>query len=89
MNILKLACAASTAALLLCGCEVNNPPDTTPTNSTTVIHDKTPGVTVNPAPNITVNPPASSSHTETHTTTVTPPGTSGSSSSTQSSTTTG
>ncbi len=54
------------ALLVLTGCEVNNPPadETAPaTNSTTVIHDKTPVITPGPA---------SSTHTSTNTTTTVP-----------------
>lgn len=68
--MLKATVAAIvTGAILLvsAGCEVNNPPadEPTPTNSTTVIHDKTPGVVVTPGP-------ASSTHTSTNTTTTVP-----------------
>ena len=87
LTALKIAFVTVLGFTIITGCEVTKPPDVTvnPVPNTTIIHDRTPA----PAPNVTINPPAASSHTETHTNTTTaPPADTGTSGTTGTSTTT-
>lgn len=87
-TLAQIGLASIAGFAILTGCDKQPDVVVSPEpSSTTIIHDKTPAAT--PAPNVVVTPPASDTHTETHTNTTTTPDSTTPTTSSSSTTTTG